>query len=69
MAKKKDGNNNLLKSFFYGVVFPTIILYLLAFTGFINFSTSGWLLPGIVIIIGGLLIIVGAEFIQKFLKK
>lgn len=67
--KNKKKSKNLLKYFVSGVVFPTILLYALAIMGYVNFSQSGWLLPGVIIILGGILLIFAIDYSLRFLKK
>ena len=64
----KEGKNSLVKGIIIGVLVPLIIIYSLAFLGFVNFEESGWFTPGLVIIGGAFLLIIAVKLTKGFLK-
>ena len=61
--------DELLKGFIYGVLVPLAIIYALAYFRIINFSKSGWILPGATIIGGAAVLLAGYYLIKGIFKR
>ncbi len=59
----------LIKGFLYGVFVPLLLIYGMAYAGIINFDKSGWILPGVIIVGGAVVLVLGLYLIKKVVKR